>query len=548
MMDRRDFLRSVGVIGTASLLGPELILASSRQTSLRYFNLHPFIAAHPEAVFIKRTHVAVKTDSAAKKQEGTALVREIFVPQDVPGIPLSQKIAIKPNLTNGGNRTDNLMGIDTDVDFVEGVIEGMKELGLRGEQFYMREGNHLGDAYDPNPGVVMGYRPMAKRMGAHLTDLDSGRDMANVRFADLREGSEVTWVEVPDGVIFRRIGYVSPINQADSWLLNIAKFKAHGMGLTLCSKNQQGMCVHPYIHYCESLSDLVKNKPAAYVKDIQPDFLERVQQLHKQHLEAGVPRWDRPGKDWNSGYGMEGWSQKTLDNLSVTDTGLALIEGIYGRNGNGFANGPGPGNTAQDFMTNVLIFGKNPIKVDIIGHWLGGHEPGAFGLFHAARDRGLTNVINPMEIPVYAWEGGVPVRTPLTDFERSPLVTYYLRRDYAGQNEPLYHVVNDLYDYGPPTLVSSEAEARPQSYVLGQNFPNPFNASTLIEYRLPREGHVRLEVYDVRGQVVDLLVDGRRAGRAHVVAWDAGRMASGTYFYRFRVDGFQETRKMLLVR
>jgi hypothetical protein len=59
---------------------------------------------------------------------------------------------------------------------------------------------------------------------------------------------------------------------------------------------------------------------------------------------------------------------------------------------------------------------------------------------------------------------------------------------------------------------------------------------------------VRLEVFDVHGQVVDILVDGVQNGGAHVAAWDSGHRASGTYFYRFTTQNFTETRKMMLLR
>ena len=229
-------------------------------------------------------------------------------------------------------------------------------------------------------------------------------------------------------------------------------------------------------------------------------------------------------------------------------------------------------------MTNILIFGKDKFKVDIIGHWLGGHEPGNLGLFHLARERGLSNALDPMNIPVYLWEEGAPVLTPLTDFERTPLMTYYLQRNYAGDNEPWMHLTDEPYDYptessvgvghdihpkadvwgqrknpvdenyGSTISVNRGRASQPKSYVLGQNFPNPFNPTTFIEYYLPKDGYVKMEVYNSSGQVVDVLVDGLQRRGVHVTSWNAQRKASGVYFYRFRTDGFQETRKMVLVR
>lgn len=547
-MKRRDFIKAIGAVGTAALVQPESVLARARQKRAAYFNLHPFVAAHPEAVFVKTTAVPTKTDVAAKRQASLDLARELFVGSAESGISINSRIAIKPNLTCGGSARTDEMGIITDADFVEGFIEGMKELGLRGEQFYLREGNMLGDAYCPNSESAAWYRPMAERTGAHLYDLDSGRALADASLANLEEGAEVIWREVPNGVIFQRIGYVAPINADDAWSLNIAKFKAHGMGLTLCTKNWQGTNVHPYIHYCEDLSKLVRNKSASFVDDVNPQFMELVTQRHAQHLEEGVPRWDRPGSTWNSGWGMEGWAQKTLDNLAASRHGLSVIEGIYGRNGNGFTQGPGAGGKAQDFMTNMVVFGRNPIKADIIGHWLGGHEPGNFGLFHAALDRGLTDTVDPRAIPIYSWENGQPLRRTLDEFTRYPLSTYYLKRDYDGQDEAHFHMVDEPYTYAVPTAVRAETQIRPQSSVLGQNYPNPFNSTTVIEYQLPQRGAMRLEVFDVHGQVVDVLVDGVQASGSHVAAWDSGHRASGTYFYRFSSEGFVETRKMVLLR
>ena len=538
-MQRRHFLKSAGLLGTASLLEPELVLAGPRLATARYFDVHPFVTGHPEAVFIQRTQISSKTDKVAKKQAGLDLVRQVLFLRDDPGIPLSHKIAFKPNMKLNADLTLSNMSLGTDVSFSEGICEGLKELGLGGDQLYLREGNHMGDASDPEDAKIKPYADMTERVGAHLVDFDSGRDMRDAALENLEEGSEVNWVEVPDGVIFNRIGYVAPMNQTDAWNLNVAKFKAHGMGLTLCCKNWQGTNVHPHVHYCSGVPRQFRNSPAS--GDVQPDYRDTVQRLFEQHLEAGVPRWDRPGNmdTWNSGPGMEMWTQKTLDNLSVSPIGLSIIEGLYGRP-----------EKAADVLSNVLIFGRSPVMVDIIGHWLGGHEPGNFGLFHAARDRGLSDRLNPHAIPVYDWNGGIPVQTLLEEFPRTPLTTYYLQRDYAGQNEGRYHLVDEPYAYDEPsiTAVLEDRQEVPQAFVLNQNHPNPFNASTLIEYRLPQAGDARIEIYNARGQLVEVLVDRWHANGSHVVAWDAGHRASGTYFYRFLTGGFQESRKMLLVR
>ncbi len=454
IMHRREFIKTIAAAGAMTLIDPRNPLAGKAIASPGYFGLHQFIETHPNAVFIKRTNVAYKTDSGAKKQEGFELAGEIFTLQSTPGIPLSHRIAIKPNLSwaAGLADTEKGMGTTTDVHFVEGIIEGMKELGIQGDQVYMREAawTHNGNIVDR---LTTPYTPMAERTGAHLLDFPSGREIYELTLDTLEEGTEVTWVDCLDGVVFRRIPYIAPFSQSDTWLLNIAKLKAHGMGMTLCVKNLQGTVVRPHLSFCEGV-DATKQHPEHILQDFQPDLEEHIDALYAQHLQDGIPRWDRPGRTGSSGYGMETWAQRTCDSVSLLDIGLNIIEGICGRNGH-FFDGPGPDGEAQDFMTNFLAFGKNPFLVDIIGFWLSGHEPGNFGLFHIARERGLCDVINPMSIPVYLWENGVPELTSLTEFERTPLVTLYLRQDYSGQDEPYWHLVDEHYPYeGDPCVLS----------------------------------------------------------------------------------------------
>ena len=92
----------------------------------------------------------------------------------------------------------------------------------------------------------------------------------------------------------------------------------------------------------------------------------------------------------------------------------------------------------------------------------------------------------------------------------------------------------------------------PVGFVLGQNYPNPFNPSTVIPYELASGGYVRLEVFNLLGQRVAMLVDGAQGAGAHTAVWTGtdgvGRVVSaGVYLYRLRVDGQQQTGRMVLV-
>ncbi len=102
------------------------------------------------------------------------------------------------------------------------------------------------------------------------------------------------------------------------------------------------------------------------------------------------------------------------------------------------------------------------------------------------------------------------------------------------------------------TLITSVEQTRetvlPISPTLQQNFPQPFNPSTTIQFTLPNESHVTLKVYNLLGQEVQTLVNDNRTAGIYSVDFNAGKMSSGVYFYTLRAGGFVETRKMLVVR
>lgn len=98
------------------------------------------------------------------------------------------------------------------------------------------------------------------------------------------------------------------------------------------------------------------------------------------------------------------------------------------------------------------------------------------------------------------------------------------------------------------TPVEGHGSAAPlQRFQLQQNYPNPFNPVTTIAYSLPVPSKVDLSVFNLRGQKVAELRNGRQpAGNYHVL-WNARHLASGLYLYRLRTERFIAMRKMILV-
>jgi len=111
-----------------------------------------------------------------------------------------------------------------------------------------------------------------------------------------------------------------------------------------------------------------------------------------------------------------------------------------------------------------------------------------------------------------------------------------------------------LKETGTPFASSPDPNGeRPSAYALAQNFPNPFNPSTVIRYDLPQAGRVSLTVFDIAGREVATLVNGAQEAGSYQVRFDAttaraGGLASGVYFYTVRAGRFAQTKKMLLIK
>lgn len=88
----------------------------------------------------------------------------------------------------------------------------------------------------------------------------------------------------------------------------------------------------------------------------------------------------------------------------------------------------------------------------------------------------------------------------------------------------------------------------PASYELSQNYPNPFNPVTSISYTLPEASDITLSVYNVTGQEVAVLEEGRKSSGSYTLSFDASGLASGIYFYQLKTGDQLITRKMILLK
>ncbi len=101
---------------------------------------------------------------------------------------------------------------------------------------------------------------------------------------------------------------------------------------------------------------------------------------------------------------------------------------------------------------------------------------------------------------------------------------------------------------GLATSVDQPGSQAPNSFSLEQNYPNPFNPSTTISFSLPVVSSVKLTVFDVTGQELELMISGEFGAGVHQVTFVSPGLSSGVYFYTLQADGFSQTRKMLLMK
>ena len=191
-----------------------------------------------------------------------------------------------------------------------------------------------------------------------------------------------------------------------------------------------------------------------------------------------------------------------------------------------------------------------------------------------------TTIAQTNQKPVFVWHSpamyavssGIPItfRVSAYDPEGEP-VTFTWKRDgvVARSGADTSYTTTFIGPYGEPhnvICIAADAEglqdsvsflfvvtdiqehrAIPGKFSLVQNYPNPFNPSTTIGYSLSKTAVVTLGIYNVLGQEVALLVNGREEAGYYRVTWNAS-VPSGIHFYRLQAGEYVETKKMILLK
>ncbi len=121
--------------------------------------------------------------------------------------------------------------------------------------------------------------------------------------------------------------------------------------------------------------------------------------------------------------------------------------------------------------------------------------------------------------------------------------------EVSGANAE-FAIDNIFYENG---LINSnerhDVDSGLTGFELYNNYPNPFNPVTNIQYQIPSAGNVELSIYNLQGQKVATLVNSTHTAGSHLVQWDASGFSSGIYFYRITTEsGFTETKSLVLLK
>ena len=206
---------------------------------------------------------------------------------------------------------------------------------------------------------------------------------------------------------------------------------------------------------------------------------------------------------------------------------------------------------------------------------------GSFGLTATVTNQ--TNNLQWVDIWLMAYVPGIGMYGPLRQFNHVLFNPNQSRSAHLNQSIPNNAPISDEYVYYgyvgdyPTTVIDSsyfpfevipgrltkagengwvltgsflegDLSDLPSEFALLSNYPNPFNASTVIEYQLPVTSTVKLEIYNLLGEKVATLIDERQDPGQKSVVWDALEVSSGLYFYKLTAGDYTQTKRMMLVR
>jgi hypothetical protein len=121
---------------------------------------------------------------------------------------------------------------------------------------------------------------------------------------------------------------------------------------------------------------------------------------------------------------------------------------------------------------------------------------------------------------------------------------YRLKQIDTDGNFEYYSTIVEV----PNGITSVDENIIPTKYMLSQNFPNPFNPSTTIKFQIARAGFIKIIIYDIMGEIVEIITDSFYEAGEYSINWDPNNLSSGIYFYSLVSTEFTVSKKMLFLK
>jgi hypothetical protein len=337
--------------------------------------------------------------------------------------------------------------------------------------------------------------------------------------------------------------------------------------------------------------------------DAEPGEVELVIENAREAINPGYPSF--PLGMVNGTFWIDIFGDCNLDRTVDVGDAIALVHYILGE----LSFGSREEQTADANQDSLINVGDLVAMIDmILGRWLGPSPPMYPGPMAFVRldyaellagSSGEVNVLADLEVPVAGAQleidydpDEISFQVPRLSERSDHFLMEYRDNGQGKMTVLLYNMSNQPIPVGDGNIVSLPATlssrvdekvqiklkqvvladekaalipvgdgspSRPIAFELGQNYPNPFNPITTIKFTLPSgEGSggmlpTSLKIYNVLGELVRTLADEPMVGGTHQLIWDGkdnrgDQVASGIYFYRLRAGGFQDVKKMVLMK
>ncbi len=196
-----------------------------------------------------------------------------------------------------------------------------------------------------------------------------------------------------------------------------------------------------------------------------------------------------------------------------------------------------------------------PAKPVILKEWFAEEIPGGIPADSGWHKLAVNAVGNQFW---FYYDGQELPGCPYTDttstptFDQGFIGVYSWTMGFVGYDTTALYI-DDIYLTAPLVKVNDSGEELVQDFALLPNYPNPFNPSTTIPFRLATASQVKIEILNTLGQNIRELANRTYPAGSHQVMWDGkdrtGKdVPAGIYYYRLKTEHFQQVRKMLLVR